>query len=132
VYLLIPRFNGMIPELVGRLPVIAALNEMTREVLVRILTEPKNALVRQYGYFFQMEGAEFEFTDSALSVIAERALSRKTGARALRSVIEEIMLPLMYDLPDMNNEGVKYVLSRESIEQGQSLTQMQSMKKESA
>lgn len=124
---------GMIPELIGRLPVITPLEKLTPETLVRILTEPKNALVRQYQYFFQMEGAELDFTDDALLALADEAISRDTGARALRSVMEEVMLDLMYDLPEMNNEQARYVLDRSAIESPRPLKELrQAQVKESA
>jgi len=124
---------GMIPELIGRLPVITPLEKLTPETLVRILTEPKNALVRQYQYFFQMEDADLEFTDDALLALAEEAISRDTGARALRSVMEEIMLDLMYDLPDLNNEQARYVIDRSAIESPRPLSELREVpKKESA
>ena len=124
---------GMIPELIGRLPVITPLEKLSPNTLVRILTEPKNALVRQYQYFFQMEGAELEFTDDALLALADEAISRDTGARALRSVMEEIMLDLMYDLPDMNNEQAEYVIDRSAIESPRPLAELRvAPKKESA
>ncbi len=91
---------GMIPELVGRLPIVTPLDNPTADILVSILTEPKNAIVRQYQAFFEMEGATLSFTEEALLEIANRALARKTGARALRSVMEDLMLDLLYDLPD--------------------------------
>jgi ATP-dependent Clp protease ATP-binding subunit ClpX len=105
---------GMIPEFIGRLPVIAPLMPLTVEAMVQILTEPKNALVKQYQKFFQMEGCQLEFTDGALRLIAQRALKRDTGARALRSVMEEIMLDLMYQLPDLQERG-KYVITEEVV-----------------
>lgn len=124
---------GMIPELIGRLPVITPLEKLTPDTLVRILTEPKNALVRQYQYFFQMEGAELDFTDDALLALADEAISRDTGARALRSVMEEVMLDLMYDLPEMNNEQARYVLDRSAIESPRPLKELrQAQVKESA
>lgn len=124
---------GMIPELIGRLPVITPLEKLTPDTLVRILTEPKNALVRQYQYFFQMEGAELDFTEDALLALADEAISRDTGARALRSVMEEVMLDLMYDLPEMNNEQARYVLDRSAIESPRPLKELrQAQVKESA
>ncbi len=94
---------GLIPELVGRLPVIATLEELDEKAMVRILTEPKNALVKQFQKLFRMEGAELEFREEALSAIAAAALKRKTGARGLRSIIEHALLDIMYDLPSMRN-----------------------------
>jgi ATP-dependent Clp protease ATP-binding subunit ClpX len=100
---------GMIPEFVGRLPLAATLEPLDVRTLVNILTTPKNALVKQYKKFFRLEGADVEFTPGALEAIAERALKRDTGARALRAVCEEIMLDLMYKLPDQG-QGGKYVI----------------------
>ncbi|HVS72079.1 MAG TPA: ATP-dependent Clp protease ATP-binding subunit ClpX [Phycisphaerae bacterium] len=105
---------GMIPEFIGRLPVFAPLAPLTVPAMIQILTEPKNALVKQYQKFFQMEGCELEYTEGALKLIAERALKRDTGARALRSVMEEIMLELMYQLPDLQQRG-KYVITEEVV-----------------
>ena len=91
---------GMIPEFVGRLPIVATLEPLDVETLVNILVEPRNAIVKQYQRFFEMEGSSVDFTPGALRMIAERALKRETGARALRAVCEETMLNIMYDLPD--------------------------------
>ncbi|MHB1767945.1 MAG: ATP-dependent Clp protease ATP-binding subunit ClpX [Phycisphaerae bacterium] len=101
---------GMIPEFVGRLPILASLQPLTEEAMIQILTEPRNALVKQYQKFFQMEGCELEFTPEALHLVAEKALKRDTGARALRSVMEELMLDMMYHLPDQPQRG-KYVIT---------------------
>ncbi len=106
---------GMIPELVGRLPVITPLMPLANSALVKILTEPRNALVRQYQHMFQLEGAKLTFTDDALNEIASRAGKRATGARALRAVMEELMLELMYDLPDLDNDGAEYVIDAEAV-----------------
>lgn len=92
---------GMIPEFVGRLPVLAPLDPLDEESLVRILTEPRNALARQYRKLFEMEGAELEFTPQALAEIARKAKERDTGARGLRSIVEEVMTDIMFDLPEM-------------------------------
>ena len=105
---------GMIPELVGRLPVISALAPLEEEDLVRILMEPKNSLVKQYQKFFQMENAELEFTPDALREIAKIAKSKETGARGLRSVVEESMFEVMYRLPDLPT-GQKYILTPEVV-----------------
>lgn len=94
---------GLIPELIGRLPVLAALEELDEAALVQILTEPKNALVKQYKYLFDMEGADISFTDEALNAIAKKAMTRKTGARGLRSIVENALLETMYELPSMEN-----------------------------
>ena len=95
---------GLIPEFVGRLPVVATLEELNEAALIQILTEPKNALVKQYWKMFNMEGGvDLEFREPALKAIAKRALTRKTGARGLRSILEEILLDIMYDLPSLEN-----------------------------
>jgi ATP-dependent Clp protease ATP-binding subunit ClpX len=96
---------GLIPEFVGRLPVVATLDELDEEALVRILTEPKNALVKQYGRLFEMEGCELELREDALRSIARKAMDRKTGARGLRTIMEQVLLDSMYDLPSMSNVG---------------------------
>jgi len=106
---------GMIPELVGRLPCITALAQLDEEAMIRILTEPKNALVKQYAQFFRIESCTLEFTDEALHAIARKALKRDVGARALRSVIEELMLDLMFDLPEHGQEGQLYRITAEMI-----------------
>jgi ATP-dependent Clp protease ATP-binding subunit ClpX len=115
---------GMIPEFVGRLPIAATLAPLDVKTLVNILTSPKNALVKQYKKFFRMEGSDLEFTDGALTKIAERALKRDTGARALRAVCEEIMLDLMYKLPDAA-QGGKYVIDEHIVEGRRSLFDLQ-------
>jgi len=94
---------GLIPEFVGRLPVIATLTDLDEDALVTILSEPKNALVKQYQRLFEIEGAELTFTEDALRSIARRAISRKTGARGLRSIMEDILLDTMFDLPALEN-----------------------------
>ena len=101
---------GMIPEFVGRVPVVAALEPLDLDALVRILTEPRNALVRQYQKFFEMEGAELEFTEAALKEIARRAKEKDTGARGLRSIVEEIMTDIMFELPDIEPKG-KFIVT---------------------
>jgi len=110
---------GMIPEFVGRVPVISALEPLGVDALVRILTEPKNALVKQYQKFFELEGSQLSFEPEALRVIAERAMERDTGARALRAVMEELMLEAMYELPDQKPPG-SYVVTEQVVrgEQG--------------
>ena len=94
---------GLIPELIGRLPVVATLEELSPEALVQILIEPKNALVKQYQKLFSMEGVELEIRPAAMTAIARRALDRKTGARGLRSILESVLLDMMYELPGMEN-----------------------------
>jgi ATP-dependent Clp protease ATP-binding subunit ClpX len=106
---------GMIPELVGRLPVISALAPLDEGSLIRVLTEPKNALTKQYQRLFAMEDADLEFTDGALRAIATKAQAKDTGARGLRSIVEGIMLDLMFDLPDQPR-GSRYVISEDVVE----------------
>ncbi len=107
---------GLIPELVGRLPVVATLGELSEDALVRILTEPKNALVKQYGQLLGMDGVELEIRPAALGAIARKALARKTGARGLRSILEQSLLDTMFELP--TQEGVqKVVLDESTIEE---------------
>jgi ATP-dependent Clp protease ATP-binding subunit ClpX len=124
---------GMIPELVGRLPIITPLMPLDRDAMISILTEPKNAIVRQYQYLFTIEGARLEFSRDALELIADRALSRDTGARALRAVIDEIMVPHMYHLPDLDNRDAVYTLNADAIERKTPLGQIvRRVSKESA
>jgi ATP-dependent Clp protease ATP-binding subunit ClpX len=106
---------GMIPEMVGRLPVITTLLALDEKALIDILTKPKNALVKQYQKFFEMEDARLEFTSDALHGLAQKALKRDTGARALRAITEELMVDLMYQLPD-EPKGAKYIISRDIVE----------------
>ena len=94
---------GLIPEFVGRLPVTAVVDSLDREALIQILVEPKNALVKQYQKFFELEDVELEFTEDALGAVADQALARKTGARGLRSIIEEVLLGVMYELPSRSD-----------------------------
>jgi len=123
---------GMIPEMVGRLPVITTLSALDEEALIDILTKPKNALCKQYQRFFEMENAELEFTEGALHALARKALTRDTGARALRSITEELMVDLMYQLPD-EPKPAKYVITRDIAEGKADLfTAKKPAKKESA
>jgi len=105
---------GLIPEFVGRLPMIATLEELDQETLVQILTQPKNSLTKQYHKLFEMEDVEIEFRDEALKAVAQKAMERKTGARGLRSILESVLLPTMYQLPDQSNV-VKVVVNEQSI-----------------
>ena len=107
---------GLIPEFVGRLPVVATLEELDEQALIQILTEPKNALTKQYAKLFQMEGCELEFRDDALRSVARKAMVRKTGARGLRTILEQVLLDTMYDLPSMEN--VRKVVIDDSVIQG--------------
>ncbi|MFZ1539508.1 MAG: ATP-dependent Clp protease ATP-binding subunit ClpX [Chromatiaceae bacterium] len=108
---------GLIPEFVGRLPVVATLEELDENALMRILTEPKNALVKQYSRLFEMEGCELELRPDALRAVSRKAMERKTGARGLRTVMEQILLDIMYDLPSM--EHVSKVVVDESVIRGE-------------
>ncbi|WP_334195316.1 ATP-dependent Clp protease ATP-binding subunit ClpX, partial [Pararhodobacter sp.] len=108
---------GLIPEFVGRLPVIATLTDLDEAALVTILTEPKNALVKQYQRLFEIEGTDLTFTDDALRSIAKRAIQRKTGARGLRSIMEDILLDTMFELPGMENVE-EVVVNDESVTSG--------------
>jgi ATP-dependent Clp protease ATP-binding subunit ClpX len=105
---------GLIPEFIGRLPVIGAVSNLDQDALVRILVEPRNALVKQYRKFFEFEDVELEFTDDALGAVAEQALLRGTGARGLRAILEEVLLNVMYDLPSRTDVG-KVVIDREVV-----------------
>ena len=105
---------GLIPELVGRLPVVSALKPLDTDALVRVLSEPRNALVRQYQKLFEMESAQLNFTDAGLRAVAERAQEKETGARGLRSIIEEVMLDIMFDLPEQGG-GKSYLITPEVV-----------------
>jgi ATP-dependent Clp protease ATP-binding subunit ClpX len=108
---------GLIPEFVGRLPVVATLEELDEAALMSILLEPKNALTKQYRKLFDMEGVELEFRPDALRAVAKRAMQRKTGARGLRTILENILLDSMYDLPSAKN--VQKVVVDEAVIQGE-------------
>ncbi len=121
---------GLIPELIGRLHVIAVLNEITKEDMVRILTEPKNALVKQYKKLFAIDDVELTFEEAALEAIAQKAIERKTGARGLRSIIEEMMVDIMYDLPEY--AGYEVVITEDVVENGAKPLYIKKSKKKSA
>ena len=108
---------GLIPEFIGRLPVLATLESLDEDALITILTEPKNALVKQYKQLFKLENVDLGFTDGALTAIAGKALDRKTGARGLRSILENILLDIMFELPDMENVS-KTMVNEESVVSG--------------
>jgi ATP-dependent Clp protease ATP-binding subunit ClpX len=105
---------GLIPEFIGRLPVITHVHQLDEEALVKILTEPKNALIKQYMKFFEFDGVELEFTDDALEAVSEQSMLRGTGARGLRAILEEVLLNVMYDLPSREDVG-KCVITREVV-----------------
>ncbi|MDQ6950086.1 MAG: ATP-dependent Clp protease ATP-binding subunit ClpX [Mariprofundales bacterium] len=107
---------GLIPELVGRMPAVAALHQLDRDALLRILTEPKNALTKQYHALLAYDGVDLSFTDEALARVADKAVKRKTGARGLRAILESVMLDIMYEVPSMNNVE-KCVVGPEVVEQ---------------
>jgi ATP-dependent Clp protease ATP-binding subunit ClpX len=109
---------GLIPEFIGRLPVLATLGELDESALIQILSEPKNALTKQYGSLFEMEQVELEFREDALHAIARKAMERKTGARGLRSIVEAVLLDTMYELPSM--EDVSKVVIDETVIKGES------------
>ena len=106
---------GMIPEFIGRLPVIYTLEGLSKEMMVKILKEPKNAILKQYQKLLELDEVKLEFDDSALQAIAEKALKKDTGARALRAIIEEFMLDIMYEIPKDDNIG-QVTITREYIE----------------
>jgi len=109
---------GLIPEFVGRLPVVATLDELDEAALIEILTKPKNALIKQYKHLFEMEGAELEFREDSLAAIARKSMERKTGARGLRTIVENVLLDTMYELP--SSENIAKVVIDESVISGQS------------
>ena len=109
------RKFGMIPEFIGRLPIIYTLEGLSKEMMVKILKEPKNAILKQYQKLLELDEVKLEFTDEALEAIAEKAMERDTGARALRSIIEDFMLDIMYEIPKDDNIG-KVTITREYIE----------------
>jgi ATP-dependent Clp protease ATP-binding subunit ClpX len=124
---------GMIPEFVGRLPVLSPLMPLTQEAMMSVLTEPKNALIKQYQHLFSLEGAQLNFTTDALRAIAKKALSRRTGARGLRAVMEELMIELMYELPDANATGVEFTIDENDVMVGRcKLSALSARRRESA
>ncbi|HWT49347.1 MAG TPA: ATP-dependent Clp protease ATP-binding subunit ClpX [Mycobacterium sp.] len=106
---------GLIPEFIGRLPVVASVTNLDKESLVKILSEPKNALVKQYTRLFEMDGVELEFSDDSLEAIADQAIHRGTGARGLRAIMEEVLLPVMYDIPS-RDDVAKVVVTKETVQ----------------
>ena len=106
---------GFIPELVGRLPVLVALEDLDEEALVRILVEPRNSLLRQYKKIFLLEGIQMELTDEAVQAVASLALKKGTGARGLRTILEKTMLDLMYEMPSKKGEVAKIVINADVV-----------------
>ena len=105
---------GLIPEFVGRLPIVTTLRELDKDALIRIVTEPKNALVKQYKKLLEFDGVELEFRDDAISAIVDKAIERNTGARGLRSIIEEIMRDIMFDIPS-NPKIEKCIITKNTV-----------------
>ena len=122
---------GYIPEFIGRLPVVATLDALDKAALLRILVEPKNALVQQYRKYLEWDGVELEFTQDALEEIAEQALKRGTGARALRTIIEEVMLDIMYEVPSRRGAG-KCLVTAEAVRRQQPARLIGSVEAETA
>lgn len=121
---------GLIPELIGRLPIIASLNEISEEDMVRILTEPKNSLVKQYKKLFAIDDVELNFEEDALRAVAAKAIARKTGARGIRAIMEESMIDIMYTLPEYS--GYEVVITKEVIENGEEPLYIKKSKQKSA
>ncbi len=109
---------GLIPELIGRLPVITVLDDLDEDALVRVLKEPRNSLVKQYKELLSMDNVELEITDEALHAIARKTIERKTGARGLRSVMESILMPIMYDVPN-DPTIVRVTIDKDTVEGGE-------------
>jgi ATP-dependent Clp protease ATP-binding subunit ClpX len=108
---------GLIPEFVGRLPILATLNDLDKDALIRILTEPRNALVKQYQSLFAMDDVNLEFRDDALDAIADKAIKRKTGARGLRAIVEQVLMDTMFDIPT-ENDIKDVILNRDVVDKG--------------
>jgi ATP-dependent Clp protease ATP-binding subunit ClpX len=123
---------GMIPEFVGRLPVCAPLEPLTLDVMINVLTQPKNALVKQYQHQFSIEGAKLTFTEGALRAIAAKALSRQTGARGLRAVLEETMMDLLFELPDASARGTEFTIDEAHVGTRPKLADLRSRRREIA
>ncbi|PHR58087.1 MAG: ATP-dependent Clp protease ATP-binding subunit ClpX [Arcobacter sp.] len=121
---------GLIPELIGRLPIIATLGEIEEDAMIQILTEPKNSLVRQYKKLFAIDGVELNFEDEALISIAKKAIKRKTGARGLRSIMEEMMIDVMYELPEY--EGYEVIITKEMVDADEKPIYIKQNKKKTA
>ena len=113
---------GLIPEFVGRLPIVVTLDQLDDSQLVRILTEPKNALVKQYGYLMELDGVELKFEDEALKLMAKQAIERKSGARGLRAIVEGLLLDMMFDIPSRTD--IKQVIITEKCVTGEEKPQL--------
>jgi ATP-dependent Clp protease ATP-binding subunit ClpX len=122
---------GLIPELVGRLPVVAPLHELDEKAMMRILVEPKNSLIKQYQKYFEFEKVKLTFTDDAIMAIARQAVKRETGARGLRSILEDLMLDLMYDIPSQSNIS-EVIINRDAVAERKSPILLYKSKVESA
>jgi ATP-dependent Clp protease ATP-binding subunit ClpX len=122
---------GLIPELVGRLPVVAPLHELDEKAMMRILVEPKNCLIKQYQKYFEFEKVKLTFTDDAIMAIARQAVTRETGARGLRSILEDLMLDLMYDIPSQSNIS-EVIINRDAVAERKSPILLYKSKVESA
>ncbi len=122
---------GLIPEFVGRLPVIATLDDLNEQALIKVLTEPKNAIIKQYKTLFDMEDVNLSITDDALVAIAKKAIERKTGARGLRAIMEENLLELMYDIPD-KKDVTEIIVDAGVISEGKAPTYVRKRHKKSA
>ena len=109
---------GLIPEFIGRLPVIATLDELSEDTLIRIITEPKNAVIKQYKKLFEMDGVKLEITDAAIRRVAQKALERKTGARGIRSIFEHVMMDTMYEVPS-RDDIKKVTITEKTIDGGE-------------
>lgn len=105
---------GLIPEIIGRLPVLTYLNPLDKSALLRILTQPKNAITKQYKKLFEMDGVELSFEDDALGLIVDKTIERKLGARGLRSIVESIMMDVMFEIPSSNEK--KFVVTKDFVE----------------
>ena len=122
---------GLIPEFIGRLPVIVTLDELSEDALVRIITEPKNALLKQYQKLFKIDGVELEIEPEAVRAVAKKTLERKTGARGLRSILEGIMTDIMYEIPS-RDDVKKCIITKETITEGAQPTLVLGSKGEAA
>ena len=122
---------GLIPEFVGRFSAVATLKELDINALIKVMTEPKNALVKQYKKLFEFEDIKLKFTDTAVKMIAEKAIERKTGARGLRAVMEETMLDIMYELPSQKGVG-EVVISEEVVTKGEKPMMVYAKKKQAS